>query len=160
MAAQESRARGPTHGVRLSLYLATALNKSVATATPFCHNLLRVNATRQEDDTMKTTSYTGDDGIERCLDCDGFLAEPGAKCKRCSNRVKAVKEADKAATKAAAALETKTAADNAIADQGKRWRRNTLRQYTARLLATKSGSVERQRYFEEHPISDIFKPVR
>ena len=106
---------------------------------------------------LRVTSYTGDDEIERCLDCDGFLAKPGAKCKRCANRLKASKDADKAATKAATAQEKKDAKTKAEAAQIRSWRRNMMNRYIARLLVTKSGSVERQEYFEQNPISEIFK---
>lgn len=105
----------------------------------------------------RATSYTGDDGIERCLDCDGFLSEPGAKCVRCANRIKAAKDADKAATKAATEQEKRDEKKDAEREQVARWRSNTLRRYIVRLLATKSGSLERSRYFAENPVSEIFK---
>ena len=106
---------------------------------------------------LRVTSYMGDDGIERCLDCDGFLAKPGAKCKRCANRVKAAKDVDTAATKAADAAEAKKAHDEEVRAQISRWREHTMRRYIVGLLATESGSIERQRYFEKNPISEIFK---
>ncbi len=105
----------------------------------------------------RPTSYTGDDEIERCMNCDGFVKGPGAKCKRCANRVKAAKEADRAATKAAKTQEKKEQKEDAIAAQTKRWRSNTMNRYIRRLLATKSGSAERQKFFERNPIADIFK---
>ncbi len=106
---------------------------------------------------MTRASYTGDDGIERCLDCDGFLAEPGAKCKRCANRLIAVKDADEAATKAAAAQESSENQKAADSARISNWRRRMLARHIAGLLATKSGSVERQRFIERYPIAGIFR---
>lgn len=105
----------------------------------------------------KTKTYTGDDEIERCLDCDGFVKEPGAKCTRCGNRKKKAKADAKAEVVANGAAEKKAAKEKAEAEQIKNWRRNTMNRYIARLLATKSGSVERAEYFEQNPISRIFK---
>ena len=103
------------------------------------------------------TSYTGDDEIERCLDCDGFLAKPGAKCKRCANRVKKAKTDAKEEVRANGVAEKKAEKEKAAAAQVQNWRRNTMKRYIAGLLATKSGSVDRARYFEQNPISRIFK---
>ena len=81
----------------------------------------------------KAKSYTGDDGIERCMDCDGFLPEsftsdPRAKCARCSNRKKKAKADAKAEVVANGAAEKKAAKEKAEAEQVRNWRRNTIGQ--------------------------------
>lgn len=100
---------------------------------------------------MKT--YNDDDGRRRCIECDGYVAKRARRCTRCDNREADAKQrqADEAERQAEA---ERKRAESAAATS---WRRNRLRRYVAGVLATKSGSAERQEYFARHPLSGLFQ---
>ena len=99
-------------------------------------------------------SYLDDDGKPRCMKCDGYLKdEPGAKCTKCANARKKKREAKKAAERHAESEAKKEAQSREIVT----WRRNAMKRHIARLLATQSGSVERQQFIEDNPIAGIFR---
>lgn len=99
---------------------------------------------------MKT--YEDHDGRRRCLECDGYVAARARRCTRCANR-----QADAEQRQADELVAAETARAKAEASaKASRWRHNRLRRYVSRVLATKSGSTERQRFFESNPLSGIF----
>ena len=91
-------------------------------------------------------AYIDENGRRRCCDCTAFLKSGVRTCGRCKTK------AEKAEQKAADAKRRAMA----FRDKGAgRWRKARLARYVHTVLSL--SGAEREEYFTQHPVSDIFK---